>query len=112
MEPGSDRANRIAGVLLGTAVGDALGLPREGISRRIFILPPPRHQFLFGHGMVSDDTEHACMVGQALPRAPEHVNNFARSLAWLALALKYAWRNLGPGSNTLTSKIPASRIAP
>jgi hypothetical protein len=26
--------DRIAGVLLGTAVGDALGLPREGLSQR------------------------------------------------------------------------------
>lgn len=27
-----ERRDRIAGVLLGTAVGDALGLPREGLS--------------------------------------------------------------------------------
>jgi ADP-ribosyl-[dinitrogen reductase] hydrolase len=80
------RIDQIAGVILGTAVGDALGLPREGLSRRrarrIFGGPPLRHHFLFGRGMASDDTEHACMTGQALLRAPEDVNAFARSLAW------------------------------
>ncbi len=76
----------IAGVILGTAVGDALGLPREGLSRkrgqRMFGGPPLRHHFLFGRGMVSDDTEHTCMTGQALLRSPRDADRFARSLAW------------------------------
>src|SRR5262249_57883228 len=80
------RPDQIVGVILGTAVGDALGLPREGLSRRrarkLFGGPPLRHRFLFGHGMVSDDTEHTCMTAQALLRAPEDVDAFARSLAW------------------------------
>jgi ADP-ribosylglycohydrolase len=79
-------ADRIAGVVLGTAVGDALGLPGEGLAprraRRLFGGPPLRHRFLFGRGMVSDDTEHTCMTAQALLRAPEDVRAFARSLAW------------------------------
>jgi ADP-ribosylglycohydrolase len=79
-------ADRALGVLLGTAVGDALGLPREGLSsrraRRLFGGPPLRHRFLFGRGMISDDTEHTCMAAQALLRAPDDVNAFARSLAW------------------------------
>jgi ADP-ribosylglycohydrolase len=78
--------NQLAGVLLGTAVGDAVGLPREGLSRRraerMFGPPPLRHRFLFGRGMVSDDTEHTCMVAQALLRCPEDVDGFARALAW------------------------------
>src|ERR671933_268850 len=81
-----DRREPLAGVILGTAVGDALGLPREGLSRRrarrLFGDPPLRHHFLFGRGMVSDDTEHTCMAGQALLRAPADVDHFARSLAW------------------------------
>jgi ADP-ribosylglycohydrolase len=32
--------------------------------------------------MGSDDTEHTCMVGQALLRAPTDADTFARSLAW------------------------------
>jgi ADP-ribosylglycohydrolase len=76
----------VAGVLLGTAVGDALGLPCEGLSRRragrLFGGPPLGHHFLAGRGMISDDTEHTCMVGQALLRAPRDQERFARSLAW------------------------------
>jgi ADP-ribosylglycohydrolase len=81
-----DRIDRIAGAILGTAVGDALGLPREGLSRRrarrLFGRPPLRHRFLLTRGMVSDDTEHTCLVGQALLRAPHNADAFARSLAW------------------------------
>jgi ADP-ribosylglycohydrolase len=81
-----DRIDKIAGAILGTAVGDALGLPREGLSRRrarrLFGRPPLRHRFLLRRGMVSDDTEHTCLVGQALLRAPDDADAFARSLAW------------------------------
>src|SRR5262245_5586296 len=88
-----DRCDRIAGVILGTAVGDALGLPREGLSRRrarrLFGDGPLRHRLVFGCGMVSDDTDHGCLVGQALLEAPMDAGKFARSLArrlrwWLA----------------------------
>jgi ADP-ribosyl-[dinitrogen reductase] hydrolase len=79
-------ADTFAGVLLGTAVGDALGLPREGLSRRrarrLFGDPPLRHQFVLGRGMVSDDTEHTCLLAQALLDAPDDPERFARSLAW------------------------------
>jgi ADP-ribosylglycohydrolase len=83
---GETANDRIAGAILGTAVGDALGLPREGLSRRrarrLFGDPPLRHRFLLGRGMTSDDTEHTCMTGQALLRAPDDPDAFARSLAW------------------------------
>ncbi len=74
----------ITGSLLGTAVGDALGLPYEGLSRRrgarLWGLPD-RHRFLFGYGMVSDDTEHTCMVAQALIASGGDVEAFERHLA-------------------------------
>jgi ADP-ribosyl-[dinitrogen reductase] hydrolase len=76
----------VVGALLGTAVGDALGLPREGLSRaralRLFGGAPLRHRFVLGRGVGSDDTEHACMVAQALLAAPESPERFARSLGW------------------------------
>ena len=57
------------GVLLGTAVGDALGLPAENLSpgriRRLWH-GEWKMRFLFGHGMISDDTEHTLLVAQSL----------------------------------------------
>src|SRR5438874_1145865 len=73
------------GAILGTAVGDALGLPYENLSRRrgVRLLgPPDRHRFLLGRGMVSDDTEHTCMVAQALIAAGGDVTRFRRDFAW------------------------------
>jgi ADP-ribosyl-[dinitrogen reductase] hydrolase len=81
-----DPREKLAGVLLGAAVGDALGLPREGLSRRraarLYGPGPLRHRFLLGRGMVSDDAEHACMTAQALLVAGGDETRFARSLAW------------------------------
>jgi ADP-ribosylglycohydrolase len=78
-------ADKLVGCLLGTAVGDSLGLPREGLSRhralRLFGPAPLEHRFLFGRGLVSDDAEHACMVAQALLEADGDRQVFARSLS-------------------------------
>jgi ADP-ribosylglycohydrolase len=82
----ANRVDRIAGVLLGTAVGDALGVPREGLSprraRRLFGPPPLRHRLLAGRGLTSDDTEHTCLLAQALLRQPGDPDRFAAALAW------------------------------
>lgn len=76
---------RFSGVLIGTAVGDALGLPAEGLSRRRIERRWHglwRHRFIFGRGMWSDDTEHTIFVAQALLREPEDAAAFQRCLAW------------------------------
>ena len=82
------------GCLLGTAVGDSLGLPYEGMSpkRAAKLFPDTsKHHFFFGKGMVSDDTEHACFVAQAIIRSKGDVKEFqkrlARSLRWWLLGL-------------------------
>jgi ADP-ribosylglycohydrolase len=84
--PMPDIHQAIAGCILGTAVGDAIGLPREGLSpaqaRRLFGGPPLRHALVFGQGMMSDDTEHTCMVAQALLASGGDPVRFARSLSW------------------------------
>lgn len=41
-----------------------------------------RYRLLFGRGMVSDDTEHACLVAQALVRSGLDPDRFGRELAW------------------------------
>lgn len=79
------RSNPITGALLGTAVGDALGLPYEALSRRRasrLFGAPDRHRFVFGRGMVSDDTEHSCLALQALCRSGGDVERFRTYLAW------------------------------
>jgi ADP-ribosyl-[dinitrogen reductase] hydrolase len=72
------------GCLLGTAVGDSLGLPYEGLTRdRQRLLYPhiDRHHLLFGKGMISDDTEHTCFVAQALIASAGNVDKFRDDLA-------------------------------
>jgi ADP-ribosylglycohydrolase len=65
---GKERA--IAGCLLGTAVGDAMGLALEGLSprRQARLFPDLSGYYLLpgGKGMCSDDTEHTCMLAQSL----------------------------------------------
>lgn len=55
----SPNSDSIIGCLLGTAIGDAIGLPYEGLSkRRQYRLYPTLkgHNFIFGKGMILDDT--------------------------------------------------------
>lgn len=85
-EPGPiHHRQRLAGLLLGGAVGDALGLPAEGLSptrQRRWWPGDLRHRFVAGRGMISDDTEHAFMVAQALLESGGEVERFRRALAW------------------------------
>ncbi|XHR29857.1 MAG: ADP-ribosylglycohydrolase family protein [Chthoniobacteraceae bacterium] len=92
--PSLSTHDRIAGLLLGTAVGDALGLPAEGISpKRIARLwrGDWHMRLVCGRGMVSDDTEHTIMLAQALLAAPDSAEHFqrllARKLRWWFLGL-------------------------
>ena len=78
-------AARLRGLLVGAAVGDALGLPAEGLSRqriRRLFGTCWRQRLLFGYGMVSDDTEHTVFVAQSLLRHPAAPERFARRLGW------------------------------
>ena len=80
---GTSPRDRLAGILLGTAVGDALGLPAEGISpdRRRRMWPNPwRHRFVLGRGMLSDDTEHTLFVAQCLLAHADNADAFQRRL--------------------------------
>jgi ADP-ribosylglycohydrolase len=95
---------RFAGVLLGTAVGDALGLPAENLSPSII---QKRWQgelqmrFLFTRGMISDDTEHTLLVAQALLTHPDDPNKFQCSLAW---KLRWWFAGMPGGVGLATAK--------
>ncbi len=84
-EPIRDATDALLGCLLGTAVGDAIGLPRERLSRararRLFGAAPLHYQFLGHRGMVSDDTEHACFTAQALIETAGDLEQFGHQLA-------------------------------
>ncbi len=95
----------IIGCILGTAVGDALGLPYERMSGsrgRRLLGPPDRFRFFFRHGLVSDDTDHTCLVAQSLILSRIDPDRFSRSLArllrWWIVTLP-----AGVGSATLRS---------
>ncbi|MCC5823378.1 MAG: ADP-ribosylglycohydrolase family protein [Phycisphaerales bacterium] len=61
-----EHENKVRAFLLGTMVGDAVGLPFEGMSRsRVAAVlgnKPLGHRLVFGRGMVSDDSEHAMLT--------------------------------------------------
>lgn len=101
---------RLEGVLLGTAVGDALGLPLEGLSARTIarrFAPVTGYRLLGARGFVSDDTEQSALVAQSLAAHPTDValavGRFRRSL--LGWFLRLPW---GIGLATLRSCIRIS----
>jgi ADP-ribosylglycohydrolase len=83
----------IVGCILGTAVGDALGLACEGLSRRRQSRMFPElegYKLLpFGKGLCSDDTEHTCMLAQSLIETAHFrdPDGMARRLA-----VNFGWR--------------------
>jgi ADP-ribosylglycohydrolase len=85
---------QFAGCLIGTAVGDSLGLPAEGMSREAVAKRFPsewRHRLIGRTGMCSDDTEHAFLLGQSLLAAngdaEQLATELARRLRWWFIAL-------------------------
>lgn len=107
----------VAGCLLGTAVGDALGLPAEGLSRRrqrAMFGALDGYRLLFGRGMYSDDTEHALLVTRALRSSGADPARFERSLAhglkgWALLLPAGAGRATLSAAWRLLLGVPASR---
>lgn len=73
--------------MLGCAVGDAVGLPWEGagpglLARRLGPGPLEHAMIpLLGGGVVSDDTEHSCIVAQSLLEAGDDPAAFGSALA-------------------------------
>ena len=100
----------LRGCLVGTAVGDALGLPAEGLSprrqARLFGMID-RHRFFLGRGMASDDTEHTLMVAQAIVASAGETEAFTRTLA-RQLRVWFAMIPTGVGLATLRACLKLS----
>ncbi len=108
--PATDLEARLEGLLLGTALGDALGLPCEGLSapviaRRFGELDRFR---MCGHtGFVSDDTEQTALVAECLSHHPDDpeacATAFRRRLVW------WFWRlPFGVGLATVRASLKAT----
>jgi len=82
----SSLPSKTEGLLIGTAVADAIGLPMEGMRpakiEKLGWARSLKHRFLFGRGMWSDDTEQTIMLTQALLSSGGDVRRFTRSFAW------------------------------
>lgn len=76
---------RYIGCLIGTAVGDSLLLPAEGLSRQRIARrfgDKLSQGLLFGRGMVSDDTDHTFLIARCLAAEHSDAQRFARRFAW------------------------------
>jgi ADP-ribosylglycohydrolase len=51
-------------------------------SRKAVRMPTASPSILFGHGMVSDDTDYTIFVAQALFRSDDNAARFRDTLAW------------------------------
>jgi len=111
----SPAEDRLRGILLGTALGDALGLPAEGMSARAIARRfgrMDRFRLLGSTGFVSDDTEQAALIAEAIARHPDDlelcVADFRRSLfGWFC---RLPW---GVGRATIRSCLKIGlRISP
>jgi ADP-ribosylglycohydrolase len=103
----SERKARLTGCLLGTALGDALGLPAEGMSSRAVqrrFGRVDRFRLLGNTGFVSDDTEQSALVAQSLLRYPDDPTKCARDFrrALLGWFLRLPW---GVGLATIKASL-------
>ncbi|WP_010243072.1 ADP-ribosylglycohydrolase family protein [Acetivibrio cellulolyticus] len=74
----------VLGSIIGTAVGDSLGLLYEGLSasrQKKLYRKICRQRFFMGKGLISDDTEHTLMVAHALYRSSGDEMLFSKYLA-------------------------------
>jgi len=91
-------------VLLGTALGDSLGLVFEGLpAKRVAKLSPApmRQRLVLGRGALSDDTLQSVFVSQAIRRHPD---DHAAAARFFGRRLKRWFWTLPPGIGLSTAK--------
>jgi ADP-ribosylglycohydrolase len=117
--PAADRAR---GALYGLAIGDALGMPTQALSREQiterwgplltgFEAAPPGHPIADGlpAGAVTDDTEQAVLLARLLLNGPIEPREFASALAgWeRAMAARGSLDLLGPSTRRAVDAVLA-----
>lgn len=100
-----NKEDQLTGVLLGTAIGDALGLPYEGLpSSCVREGDPEAYNFslFFGRGIVSDDTELSALLAQSILKSRGDDRLLVRHFRYALLGwfLRLPW---GIGLGTLGS---------
>lgn len=95
--------NNLKKAILGTLIGDSIGLPMEGLSpRKIQKLGWTKHlkqRFIFSKGMWSDDTDHTLMITEAVLGSGGDVNKFQNLFS---RRLRYWFSTLPPGVGLAT----------
>ncbi|RMF44199.1 MAG: ADP-ribosylglycohydrolase family protein [Planctomycetota bacterium] len=80
------RKDHVAGVLLGTAIGEALGVGLEGLSRRAMLRQwensPLAYSYWPRSGSYGEHTRLMLVAAQALLNSHNELNPFQRALAW------------------------------
>ena len=79
------RIDQYVGCLLGTALGDSVGLVCERLSARRIArrwTTPLQQCLVFGYGLISDDTEHAFLTAQSLAQHGQDISRFKKTLAF------------------------------
>ena len=102
-------ARTVRAALLGTAVGDALGLPFEGLSASEVLRHGGRlDRFMLAGrtGFVSDDTEQSALVLQSVLAARGDVREATRRFRWALLGF---FLRLPFGIGLATLRAPAQR---
>ncbi len=88
------RKEAIHGLMMGAAIGDALGFAREGMRRRtalkMFGRPPLRFRLVPGWGVYSDDTQVMLLTAQSVVQSISELavfrTVFLKRLAWYSVS--------------------------
>jgi ADP-ribosylglycohydrolase len=116
--------SRARGALYGLAIGDALGMPTQMLSREQiraryggtltgFVPAPPGHPIAAGQpaGAVTDDTEQAVLLGRLLVKGPIDPHEFANAMvAWeRTMAERGSLDLLGPSTKRAVAAVLAGQ---
>ncbi|MCA9132967.1 MAG: ADP-ribosylglycohydrolase family protein, partial [Planctomycetales bacterium] len=103
------RKDHLHGLMVGVAIGDALGGVRAGLPRRVALKmsgrPPLHYSLLGGRGLYGDETQLMLLAAQALLRSRSDLRSYRR-----AFQKRLSWYPLGfpPGARRAT-RLAASR---